>query len=189
MAGCAGLIKTAVKAAETIFNEGLSRLWRTIWSAMTERFGTRWAISSWIYSREWHGRRLHRKTNYRNVRPERFAGLSTNYRADVTDPEGGFLPGVLQVGVDDRSLELQIKLEPGWQGRLVLIPEYEPKLLLSHRQGCRLEVITSIGTSHAVSTAPLVSKISSDAQPSSSPRASLLRLGRCEEHEAQPCRL
>jgi hypothetical protein len=29
----------------------------------------------------------------------------------VTDPEGGFLPGVLLVGVDDSLLELQIKLE------------------------------------------------------------------------------
>ncbi len=29
----------------------------------------------------------------------------------MTDPEGGFLPGVLRVGVDNSSLELQIKLE------------------------------------------------------------------------------
>ncbi|KAK0440787.1 DNA-directed RNA polymerase II, subunit 1 [Armillaria borealis] len=34
-----------------------------------------------------------------------------NYRVDVTDPTGGFLPGVLQVGLDDSSLELQAKLD------------------------------------------------------------------------------
>ncbi|KAK0506634.1 DNA-directed RNA polymerase II, subunit 1 [Armillaria luteobubalina] len=34
-----------------------------------------------------------------------------NYRVDVTDPTGGFLPGVLQVGLDDSSLELQVKLD------------------------------------------------------------------------------
>jgi DNA-directed RNA polymerase II subunit RPB1 len=34
-----------------------------------------------------------------------------NYRVDLTDPAGGFLPGVLQVGVDDSSLELQMKLD------------------------------------------------------------------------------
>ncbi|KAJ3531878.1 hypothetical protein NM688_g7508 [Phlebia brevispora] len=33
-----------------------------------------------------------------------------DYRVDVTDPSGGFLPGVLQVGLDDSSLELQNKL-------------------------------------------------------------------------------
>ena len=34
-----------------------------------------------------------------------------NYRVDVTDAAGGFLPSVLQVGVDDSSLELQAKLD------------------------------------------------------------------------------
>ena len=34
-----------------------------------------------------------------------------NYHVDVTDAAGGFLPGVLQVGVDDSSLELQAKLD------------------------------------------------------------------------------
>jgi len=34
-----------------------------------------------------------------------------DYRVDVTDPVGGFLPGVLQVGLDDSSLELQVKLD------------------------------------------------------------------------------
>ncbi|KAJ8073228.1 DNA-directed RNA polymerase II core subunit rpo21 [Marasmius tenuissimus] len=33
------------------------------------------------------------------------------YRVDVTDPSGGFLPDVLQVGLDDSSLELQTKLD------------------------------------------------------------------------------
>jgi DNA-directed RNA polymerase II subunit RPB1 len=34
-----------------------------------------------------------------------------NYRVDVADPAGGFLPGVLQVGLDYSSLELQAKLD------------------------------------------------------------------------------
>ncbi|KAG8218126.1 hypothetical protein J3R82DRAFT_3658 [Butyriboletus roseoflavus] len=29
-----------------------------------------------------------------------------NYQVDVTDKEGGFLSGVLQIGIDDSSLEL-----------------------------------------------------------------------------------
>jgi DNA-directed RNA polymerase II subunit RPB1 len=33
-----------------------------------------------------------------------------NYCVDVRDPAGGFLPGVFQVGGDDSSLELQVKL-------------------------------------------------------------------------------
>ena len=33
------------------------------------------------------------------------------YRVDVTLPTGGFLPGVLQVGIDDSSLELQQTLD------------------------------------------------------------------------------
>lgn len=32
-----------------------------------------------------------------------------DHRVDVTDPSGGFLPGV--VGLDDSSLELQAKLD------------------------------------------------------------------------------
>lgn len=34
-----------------------------------------------------------------------------NYRVDVTSVDGGFTPGVLQVGLDDSSLELQSKLD------------------------------------------------------------------------------
>jgi len=33
------------------------------------------------------------------------------YRVDVMDPEGSFMPRVLQVGIDDSSLELQSKLD------------------------------------------------------------------------------
>ncbi|KAF8834028.1 beta and beta-prime subunits of DNA dependent RNA-polymerase [Paxillus ammoniavirescens] len=42
-----------------------------------------------------------------------------NYWVDVTDKEGGFLPGVLQIGIDDSSLELQAKLDEEY-GRLAL---------------------------------------------------------------------
>ncbi|KAH8826148.1 hypothetical protein DL96DRAFT_1805434 [Flagelloscypha sp. PMI_526] len=38
------------------------------------------------------------------------------YRVDVTDPAGGFMPGQLQVGVDDSSIELQEKLDEEWGG-------------------------------------------------------------------------
>src|SRR5712691_10404832 len=34
-----------------------------------------------------------------------------NHWVDVTDPAGGFLPGVLQVGTDNSSLELQARLD------------------------------------------------------------------------------
>ncbi|KAK7680368.1 hypothetical protein QCA50_016608 [Cerrena zonata] len=34
-----------------------------------------------------------------------------DYRLDFTDPSGGFLPGVLQAGLGDTSLELQVKLD------------------------------------------------------------------------------
>lgn len=34
-----------------------------------------------------------------------------NYRVDVTDGKNGFLPNTLQIGVDDSSLELQMKLD------------------------------------------------------------------------------
>ncbi|KAG5219798.1 DNA-directed RNA polymerase II [Salix suchowensis] len=39
------------------------------------------------------------------------AQFKHNYHVDVVDPAGGFLPGVLQVGVDDSSPELQAKLD------------------------------------------------------------------------------
>jgi DNA-directed RNA polymerase II subunit RPB1 len=41
-----------------------------------------------------------------------------NYRVDVTDPAGGFLPNVLQAGIDDNSLKLQAKLDEEYR-RLV----------------------------------------------------------------------
>ncbi|KAG6904697.1 hypothetical protein DXG01_007832 [Tephrocybe rancida] len=43
-----------------------------------------------------------------------------NYCVDVTDPAGGFLPGVLQVGIGGSSLELQSKLG-GEYARLLLL--------------------------------------------------------------------
>ncbi|KAF7426815.1 DNA-directed RNA polymerase II subunit rpb1 [Pleurotus ostreatus] len=39
------------------------------------------------------------------------AQFKHNYHVDVVDPAGGFLPGVLQVGVDDSSPKLQAKLD------------------------------------------------------------------------------
>lgn len=34
-----------------------------------------------------------------------------NYRLDVADPTGGFLPGVLWICIDDSSLKLPVKLD------------------------------------------------------------------------------
>lgn len=34
-----------------------------------------------------------------------------NYRVDVTNVSGGFTTGTIQVGIDDGSLELQLKLD------------------------------------------------------------------------------
>jgi len=40
------------------------------------------------------------------------------YWVDMTDKEGGFLPGVLQIGINDSSLELQAKFDEEY-GRVV----------------------------------------------------------------------
>ncbi|KAH8108646.1 hypothetical protein DFH11DRAFT_1820556 [Phellopilus nigrolimitatus] len=41
--------------------------------------------------------------------------LEHRYGVDITDPNGGFLPGELQVGIDDSSLELQQKLDEEYE--------------------------------------------------------------------------
>ncbi|EEB96427.1 hypothetical protein MPER_04443, partial [Moniliophthora perniciosa FA553] len=90
MAGREGLIDTAVKTAETGYIQ--RRLVKALEDVMVCYDG-----------------------------PVRHSALTTfglndkefehNYRVDVTEPSGGFLPGVLQIGLDDSSLELQSKLD------------------------------------------------------------------------------
>ncbi|KAF7331304.1 DNA-directed RNA polymerase subunit [Mycena kentingensis (nom. inval.)] len=72
-----------------------------------------------------------------------------DYRVDVTDEKGGFMPGVLQVGLDDSSLDLQAKLRrrvcPTLRG-----PPAAPHLHLPSRP-----------TPRPVSTSPSTSSVSS----------------------------
>ncbi|KAF9488926.1 beta and beta-prime subunits of DNA dependent RNA-polymerase [Pleurotus eryngii] len=49
-----------------------------------------------------------------------------NYHVDIVDPTGGFLLGVLQVGVDDSSPELQAKLDKEMLGQIFHIDLRKP---------------------------------------------------------------
>jgi len=111
MAGREGLIDIAVKTAETGYIQ--RRLVKALgrhWCATTEQFGD---LVQWIYG-------SYGETGMNGLFIEKRTidtfGLNDrefehNYRVDVTDPAGGCLPRVRQVGVDDSSLELQVKLE------------------------------------------------------------------------------
>src|SRR3984957_8438514 len=112
MAGREGLIYTAVKTAETGYIQ--RRLVKALEDVMVCYDGTvrnsLGDLIQWLYGEDGiDGAFIERQ------RIETYA-LSDkeflhNYRVDVTDPAGGFLPGVLQVGLDDSSLELQAKLD------------------------------------------------------------------------------
>ncbi|KAE9397231.1 beta and beta-prime subunits of DNA dependent RNA-polymerase [Gymnopus androsaceus JB14] len=92
MAGREGLIDTAVKTAETGYIQ--RRLVKALEDVMVCYDGTvrnsLGDLIQFVYGED---------------------EFEHNYRVDVTDPTGGFLPGVLQVGIDDSSLELQKKLD------------------------------------------------------------------------------
>ncbi|KAF8885266.1 hypothetical protein CPB84DRAFT_1850463 [Gymnopilus junonius] len=112
MAGREGLIDTAVKTAETGYIQ--RRLVKALEDVMVCYDGTvrnsLGDLIQFVYGEDgMDGAFIEKQTI------ETF-GLSNrefehNYRVDVTDPAGGFLPGVLQVGIDDSSLELQAKLD------------------------------------------------------------------------------
>ncbi|KAH9994498.1 beta and beta-prime subunits of DNA dependent RNA-polymerase [Russula vinacea] len=112
MAGREGLIDTAVKTAETGYIQ--RRLVKALEDVMVNYDGTvrnsLGDILQFVYGEDgMDGAYIERQ------RIETFH-LNTlefehNYRVDVTDPAGGFLPGVLQVGIDDSSLELQARLD------------------------------------------------------------------------------
>ncbi|TFK38673.1 hypothetical protein BDQ12DRAFT_683152 [Crucibulum laeve] len=112
MAGREGLIDTAVKTAETGYIQ--RRLVKALEDVMVCYDGTvrnsLGDLIEFVYGEDgMDGAYIEKQTI------ETF-GLNNkefehNYRVDVTDPAGGFLPGVLQVGVDDSSLELQVKLD------------------------------------------------------------------------------
>jgi DNA-directed RNA polymerase II subunit RPB1 len=112
MAGREGLIDTAVKTAETGYIQ--RRLVKALEDVMVNYDGTvrnsLGDVLQFVYGEDgMDGAYIERQ------RIETFH-LNTlefehNYRVDVTDPAGGFLPGVLQVGIDDSSLELQARLD------------------------------------------------------------------------------
>ncbi|KAG6820127.1 hypothetical protein H0H93_005002, partial [Arthromyces matolae] len=112
MAGREGLIDTAVKTAETGYIQ--RRLVKALEDVMVCYDGTvrnsLGDLIQFVYGEDgMDGAFIEKQTI------ETF-GLNDkefehNYRVDVTDPAGGFLPGVLQVGIDDSSLELQSKLD------------------------------------------------------------------------------
>ena len=127
MAGREGLIDTAVKTAETGYIQ--RRLVKALEDVMVCYDGTvrnsLGDLIQFVYGEDgMDGAFIEKQTI------ETF-GLNDkefehNYRVDVTDPTGGFLPGVLQVGIDDSSLELQSKLDEEF-ARLV-----EDRRLLRH---------------------------------------------------------
>ncbi|KAF9466907.1 beta and beta-prime subunits of DNA dependent RNA-polymerase [Collybia nuda] len=118
MAGREGLIDTAVKTAETGYIQ--RRLVKALEDVMVCYDGTvrnsLGDLIQFVYGEDGMDGAFIEKQNIETfgLNNEEF---EHNYRVDVTDPAGGFLPGVLQVGIDDSSLELQSKLDEEF-GRL-----------------------------------------------------------------------
>ncbi|KAI0042209.1 beta and beta-prime subunits of DNA dependent RNA-polymerase [Auriscalpium vulgare] len=116
MAGREGLIDTAVKTAETGYIQ--RRLVKALEDVQVCYDGTvrnsLGDLIQFVYGEDGMDgafiERQHIDTFDLNDRE-----FEHNYRVDVTDPSGGFLPGVLQVGIDDSSLELQNQLDEEYQ--------------------------------------------------------------------------
>jgi DNA-directed RNA polymerase II subunit RPB1 len=112
MAGREGLIDTAIKTAETGYIQ--RRLVKALEDIMVCYDGTvRNSLGDLIqlvYGEDGMDGAFIEKQNIETfgLNDREFEHI---YRIDVTDPAGGFLPGVLQVGIDDSSLELQSKLD------------------------------------------------------------------------------
>jgi DNA-directed RNA polymerase II subunit RPB1 len=112
MAGREGLIDTAVKTAETGYIQ--RRLVKALEDVMVCYDGTvrnsLGDLIQFVYGEDGMDGAFIERQNI-----ETFAlnnrEFEHDYRVDVTDPSGGFLPGVLQLGLDDSSLELQAKLD------------------------------------------------------------------------------
>jgi len=112
MAGREGLIDTAVKTAETGYIQ--RRLVKALEDVMVCYDGTvRNSLDNPIQFV--HGEDGMDGVFIERQNIEEFAlnnrEFKHNYRVDVTDPSDGFLPGMLQVGLDDSSLKLQAKLD------------------------------------------------------------------------------
>ncbi|KAG1775061.1 DNA-directed RNA polymerase II, subunit 1 [Suillus placidus] len=112
MAGREGLIDTAVKTAETGYIQ--RRLVKALEDVMVHYDGTvrnsLGDLIQFVYGEDgMDGAFIERqKIETFGLDNEAF---EHNYRVDVTDGKNGFLPNTLQIGVDDSSLELQMKLD------------------------------------------------------------------------------
>ncbi|KAG2066729.1 DNA-directed RNA polymerase II, subunit 1 [Suillus decipiens] len=112
MAGREGLIDTAVKTAETGYIQ--RRLVKALEDVMVHYDGTvrnsLGDLIQFVYGEDgMDGAFIERqKIETFGLDNEAF---EHNYRVDVTDGKSGFLPNTLQIGVDDSSLELQMKLD------------------------------------------------------------------------------
>ncbi|KIP04024.1 hypothetical protein PHLGIDRAFT_76648 [Phlebiopsis gigantea 11061_1 CR5-6] len=112
MAGREGLIDTAVKTAETGYIQ--RRLVKALEDVMVCYDGTvrnsLGDLIQFVYGEDGMDGAFIERQNI-----DTFAmnnrEFEHDYRVDVTDPSGGFLPGVLHLGIDDSSLELQAKLD------------------------------------------------------------------------------
>jgi DNA-directed RNA polymerase II subunit RPB1 len=112
MAGREGLIDTAVKTAETGYIQ--RRLVKALEDVMVHYDGTvrnsLGDVLQFVYGEDGMDGSFIERQSIETY------GLSNRefthrYKVDVTDPTGGFTNGVLQVGLDDSSLELQAKLD------------------------------------------------------------------------------
>ncbi len=112
MAGREGLIDTAVKTAETGYIQ--RRLVKALEDVMVCYDGTvrnsLGDLLQFVYGEDGMDGAFIEKQSI-----DTFAlndpQFEHNYRVDVTDPEGGFMEGVLQVGIDDNSPGLQKLLD------------------------------------------------------------------------------
>ncbi|KAH8111472.1 beta and beta-prime subunits of DNA dependent RNA-polymerase [Phellopilus nigrolimitatus] len=116
MAGREGLIDTAVKTAETGYIQ--RRLVKALEDVSVCYDGTvrnsLGDLIQFVYGEDgMDGAFIERQTiKTFGINDREF---EHRYRVDVTDPKGGFLPGALQVGIDDSSLELQQKLDEEYE--------------------------------------------------------------------------
>ncbi|KAF5310405.1 hypothetical protein D9758_018889 [Tetrapyrgos nigripes] len=112
MAGREGLIDTAVKTAETGYIQ--RRLVKALEDVMVCYDGTvrnsLGDLIQFVYGEDgMDGAHIEKQTTDTfNLSDREFEHV---FRVDVTDPEGGFLPDVLQLGIDTNSAELQTKLD------------------------------------------------------------------------------
>ena len=116
MAGREGLIDTAVKTAETGYIQ--RRLVKALEDVMVNYDGTvrnsLGDLVQFVYGEDGMDgafiERQHIDTYGLNDKD-----FDRNYRVDVMDPSTRFQPGALQIGIDDSSPELQMKLDEEYQ--------------------------------------------------------------------------